>query len=131
MRPRLVERPAAKVPETGWHRSRYRCYWMSPRDPVETGYRVEPAASVMYGPLLLAKSRLLGEREATLADPFTVNGKGYSLKVSPLPAEETWGAWEVELSKPGEKPLKYRACDFSSAADRIYGQGANVFSTRF
>ena len=131
MNPRIVERQLPKASADGWYKARYRCYPMSPKDPVDACFRSEPAATVMYGPLLLAKSRLLGEREATLADPFTVNGKGYSVKVSALPADETWGAWKVELSKPGEKTLEYRACDYSSAADRIYGQQANVFSTRF
>ena len=131
MNPRLVERKAANVSSEGWYRSRYRCYPMSSGDPVNACFRSEPAAAVMYGPLLLAKSRVLGEREAALADPFTVNGKGYSLRLTALPTDETWGAWTVELSKPGEKTREYKACDFSSAADRIYGQGANVFSTRF
>ena len=131
MNPRLVERRPVNVPSAKWHRGRYCNGRLPPDDPVNACFRGEPAASVMYGPLLLAKSGLLGEREATLSDPFTVNGKGYSLALRAIRSEETWGAWEVELSKPGERTLEYRACDFSSAADRTYGPQANVFSTRF
>ena len=131
MNPRLVERKLAPAEAKGWHLSRYLNGPIGANDPVRTTFRTEPSATVMYGPLLLAKSRLLGESETTLADPLTVNGKGYSLKLTPLKTDCTWGAWTVELSKPGEETLRYRACDYQSAGDAIYGPNANVFSTRF
>ena len=133
MNARLVERKLATVPVNpkAWHFTRYMNGSIAYNDAVRTTYRADPAAVVMYGPLVLAKSRLLGERETTLSDPFTVNGKGYSLRLTPLESDCTWGAWKVELAKPGEKTLEFKACDYQSAGDSIYGPRANVFSTRF
>ena len=133
MNPRLVERKLKTVPvdRKSWHFCRYLNGAMKPTDPVYATFRSEPAALVYWGPLLLAKSRHLGERQSALTDPFSVNGLGYALKLTPIPTDCTWGAWQVELSKPGEKTLECKACDYSSAADCIYGPGTCVFSTRF
>jgi hypothetical protein len=51
--------------------------------------------------------------------------------LAPLPATDTWGLWDVTLSKPGAETVKARACDFQSAGDDPHGEGADAFSIWF
>ena len=94
-------------------------------------YRSSRAATVMYGPLVLAKAKRLGLKGNEIFAAETINGKGYSVRLKTLPAQETLGAWEVELYKPGEKTIRTKACDYQSAADEALPPGSAVFSTWF
>ena len=132
MNPRLVDGPdTERAEKKGWHYSRYLCRHQSPKDAVCETYRSEPAATIMYGPLLLAKSVRTGATRAELTDAATVRGKGYSLKLTPSHGEGVWAAWDVELSRPGAPTIRARACDFQSAGDAPYGAGAVSFSIWF
>jgi len=127
MNPRVIDRldtvPALNAKDDKlWA---YRCY------PDQRGnadctasYRTTPAAQVMWGPLVLAKSRIIGNTKAEVDDPFTVNGKGYAVKATPLKSDgTTWGLWNLELTKPGERSVVVRACDFGSGTDVPCGGG--------
>ena len=70
-------------------------------------------------------------RHAQIRDDSTVNNKGYSVSLAPLPATDTWGLWDVTLSKSGAETIKARACDFQSAGDDPHGEGADAFSIWF
>ena len=61
----------------------------------------------------------------------TVNGKGYSLRLTPRADENVWMAWDVELSKPGVPTVRTRACDYQSAGDCPYLDGAIRYSVWF
>ncbi|MGN0853795.1 MAG: beta-L-arabinofuranosidase domain-containing protein [Kiritimatiellia bacterium] len=141
---RLVERdlpsaPAAP-PTAGlalWMYNRY-----SDNKPREAGrdvllhYRKTPAATLWRGPLLLAKAKRVGAAEAEIFAPETVNLKGYRPVLTALPDEAAkemgvWGAWRLELAKPGAAPVRVNVCDFMSAGDDPLGQNANAFSIWF
>ena len=94
-------------------------------------FRTTPAAEVMYGPLVLAKAKRVGDTEKEIFDSFTVNGKGYAVKVTPFACDRVWCAFDVELTKPGERTVRVRACDFQSAGDEPLSRGANAFSIWF
>ena len=139
MMPRIVERPvgvdafAPPYPARNWYTMRYA---VSAKPTPNTqdiwdGYRADRAATVMYGPLVLAKAKRIVLSRAEMFPPDTVNGKGYSVSLRPIPAKDVWGAWEVELSKPGETTVRTRACDFQSAADEDLPPGADAFSVWF
>ena len=145
MNPRIVERKTdadetpdyenhgGKAPPTagGWARRRYvNGLFQTGRDLLKHYLRT-PAAEVMYGPLVLAKAKRVGDTEAEIFNAATVNGKGYSVKVTPIAAKGTWCAWDVELAKPGEETIRVKACDFQSAGDEPLGMGAEAFSIWF
>ena len=91
--------------------------------------RKEPAAQVMWGPLLLAKSVRTDCTEAQILDPMTVNRGGWTLRAAPAKGvANVWGAWDLEFVKDGQKRL-VRVCDYSSAA--IWGQKGVEFSVFF
>jgi hypothetical protein len=137
MNPRLVNRTIPDDPENApsdksWVFKRYRDHWSTQvnRD-VQKSYRTKPAALVMWGPLVLAKAQRVGATRAQIRDDSTVNNQGYSVTLAPLPATDTWGLWDVTLSKPGAETVKARACDFQSAGDDPFGEGADAFSIWF
>ena len=139
MNPRLVERVCAADPrnaksEDNWVYKRYREYW-SPdvnRD-LQAAYRTTDAAQVMWGPLVLTKTRLLPETtRALVLDESSVVGKGYSVKVTPMkPEADVWGQWRVELSKPGAPTISVRAADYASGTDLPVCENADLFSIWF
>ena len=99
-------------------------------------YRRAPAATLWRGPLLLAKAKRVGDTEAQIFDAPSVYKAGYEATLTPLDAATcaergVWGAWDVELAKPGAEPIRVRACDFESAGDDPRGAGASAFSIWF
>lgn len=132
MNPRLLDGPdTAVAKKEGWHYARYLCREQPARSPLRNSYRATPAATVMVGPLLLAKSRRTGATQTELMDLATVRGQGYAVKVTPVACEDVWGAWDVELTKPGAPTIRTRACDYQSAGDDPYADGSVRFSIWF
>ena len=134
MNPRIVHRALAHDAEgadrKNWLFTRYMVGSKS-GDAVSRGYRTTPAAEVMWGPLVLARSVHVGSLSAGLADEPSVNGREYSIKAEPVPSSCTWGAWNLELSGPDGDIRRFRACDYQSAGDCPYDNGADVFSIWF
>lgn len=132
MNPRLLDGPdTAVAKKEGWHYARYLCREQPLRSPLRDSYRATPAATVMVGPLLLAKSRRTGATQTELMDLATVRGQSYAVKVTPVACEDVWGAWDVELTKPGAPTIRTRACDYQSAGDDPYADGSVRFSIWF
>ena len=92
--------------------------------------RTKQAAQVMYGPLVLAKSRRAGCTGAQVADGFTVNGKGYRVSLKPIPCSGTWGAWKATLTD-GKDSRDVDVCDFGSAADTCTPYTTDEYSIWF
>ena len=132
MNPRLLDGPdMAVAKKEGWHYARYLCREQPLRSPLRDSYRATPAATVMVGPLLLAKSRRTGATQTELMDLATVRGQGYAVKVTPVACEDGGGAWDVGLAKPGAPTIRTRACDYQSAGDDPYADGSVRFSIWF
>ena len=76
----------------------------------------QPMAQVMWGPLLLAKSRKVGCVRSDILDNHSVNRGGWHLEVTPVTgAKKVWGAWKVTFEREGKSRV-YGTCDYSSAA---------------
>lgn len=91
----------------------------------------EPAASVRYGPLVLAKSIRLGVPEADLRRSETVNNRGYGVRLTPIPAPDVYAPFAVELFGDGRPTVRTKACAYESASDDPVGRGGYIFTTRF
>jgi len=105
--------------EKNWACHRYSEYWCPHvnRDLI-AGYRQKAGAVLMHGPLLLARSRLAGATYDDVANEPGVNGKGYSVRLTPLPSNgRTWGRWTVDLTKEGAAPYRATVSDFQSGSD--------------
>ena len=138
MNARVVDR-LETVPELNVRDRKVWAFWRYPDRWSETenldllkGYRTTPAACVMWGPLLLAKSRLAGSARAEVEEAFTVNGKGYRATLMPCASNGlTWGRWDLELTKPGARTVKAKVCDFASGTDVPCGETGDLFSIWF
>jgi len=144
MPPRLVERDVPALPANDkenaverWMHNRFADnHFREPGRDVYNRYRKTPAAALWRGPLLLAKAKRVGCRADEIFTPDTVNLKGYAPALAPLGAEAaaragTWGAWKLELAKPGAETIRVNVCDFQSAGDDPRGSGADAFSIWF
>ena len=139
MNPRLVERHCAKDPrnaktDENWIFKRYREHWSKEANrDLQAAYRTTDAAQVMWGPLVLVKTRLIpGTTRQLVRDETSVCGRGYSVKVTPMKAEaDVWGQWRVELTKPGEPTISVKAADYASGTDVPATENADLFSIWF
>ncbi|MBR4653653.1 MAG: glycoside hydrolase family 127 protein [Kiritimatiellae bacterium] len=140
MNPRLVaaaqvpnpQDPAEKDALEQWAERRHIVIGnKSPRLVVSRMYRKTPAVALWNGPLLLAKSRLLGMATDQLEDASTVIGKGYRPVLTRVPSDRVMGAWDVRLVKDGAPDITAKACDYQSAGDLRFGEGLAWFSIWF
>lgn len=133
MNPRLEERTTSRADDAraAWFARSFAHGDFANSAPLKRTYRSDAAATLRYGPLLLAKSRVVGVSEAELMAQETVNGKGYALRLTRRAAEGVWSAWEVELTKPGAPTIRTRVCDYQSAGDGPYLDGAIRYSVWF
>lgn len=90
--------------------------------------RLTPAAHLVYGPLLLAKSKRVTEDAKTILDKDSVNGRNFTCTLEPVDADGVWGAWEATLTD-GVETIVRKVCDFASAADA--DDPSNLFSIWF
>lgn len=92
--------------------------------------RKTPGATLVRGPLLLAKSVRVGDTAGQILDPRTVNGGGWSVRLKPVANPDVAGAWTATFTR-GDESFRVGVCDFASAADSWYGYYADAFSVRF
>ena len=134
MSPRIVSRPTDNIAADandpkGWPYNRYRCVAMYSTDAVMRNYRSTMAATMMVGPLVLARARRAGATADQIYSDDTVNGLNCKLKLTPRDSELCWGAWDAEIIHDGKVVKSFPVCDFQSAADSHYGgPTGNTFS---
>jgi len=91
--------------------------------------RKTPAAELMWGPLLLAKSVRVGDTKKEILDGRTVNRGGWKVSLEPAAGgHDVWGAWKATFEKDGER-RSFGVCDYPSAA--TWTQNAIEFSLFF
>ena len=125
MNPRIVERDnallAADVSDkSAWHYKRFlgELPNQGEGDPLSRHYRTTMAATMKYGPLLLARACRTGMLQSALYDGETVNGQGCTLSLTPVQGNAfCWGVWNAEIKKDGKTVAAFPVCDFQSAGD--------------
>ena len=92
-------------------------------------FRTTPAARLFRGPLLLAKSKNVGDDEQDIlrAD---MNKGGWKVSLRSFQDDRVQGAWEATFTRDG-KTYRTNVCDFPSAGDSLLPLGANAFSIFF
>ena len=136
MNPRLCERtlePRAEAPAAAeavrqWGENRFLFN-------VDTDLRAKlpksACASLLYGPLVLARAKRLGATRAELEDFASVNGRGCRVTLRPTEAADVYAPFEVELTTSDGKSVTTRACAYESAGDDPATKGGYVFSARW
>ena len=134
MNPRIVNTDRAAVAEydrksplvTRWARNEDGD--LGERDLMPLLWKV-PMAQVMWGPMLLAKSRKVGSVRSDILDNHSINKGGWKLTVVPVEgSRKVWGAWRLTLEK-GAVRRTLGVCDYPSAAE--WSADKIEFSTLF
>lgn len=114
MHPRLREFPVepARLPEEDFRVQRY-----------VAGNQVNPAlmiwdrrATVLYGPLLLARSKRVGSTEEEMFHSPTLCGKAQGVEITPIPARETRNAYRVRFHLP-QGDREETLCDYATGGN--------------
>ncbi|MPN04589.1 hypothetical protein SDC9_151830 [bioreactor metagenome] len=94
---------------------------------MEELFRTEPGSTVVYGPLLLARSKFLGNTEEEMLGPSLP--AGFECTVRPIESDTVAHAFEAEL-RSGGNVLHTKVCDYASAGNEITGE-TKLFSIFF
>ena len=109
-----------------WHRRRYFEGKGSDNLELLKGYY----AIVSAGPLLLARSKLIGSREEEMfAPPRLARGK-WSVTLTPEPMQGTFAGFEAKFRSANGDEFSTRVCDFASAGN-IDSEDPKLFNMFF
>jgi len=92
-------------------------------------FRTTPAARLFRGPMLLAKSKVMGNNEADVLRTG-LNRGGWDVSLKPISDDRVMGSWKATF-RHGTEVYKTIVCDFPSAGDSLLPEGANAFSIFF
>ncbi len=73
-------------------------------------------ATLVYGPLLLTRSKLLGNTEEEMFNSDTVAHKGYKVEVTPIDAENVNYAFNVKFTN-ADGTYETKMCDYASGSN--------------
>ena len=103
--------------------------WCQDGEDLVGYYRTTPAARLYRGPLLLAKSKHVGDDEKDIFRTC-LNSGGWTVSLEPVPNPHVQGAWHAVFTR-GDEKYETNVCDFPSAGDADLPIGAAYFSIFF
>lgn len=74
-------------------------------------------ATLLYGPLLLTKSKLVGNSEDEMYAFETVAGKGYTCEITPIDCDEVNYAFNVRFIDNNGVAMEMKMCDYASGTN--------------
>jgi len=122
--PHLVEYhgDVEKLPDDDWRVRRWCNHTEDPfgaKGAVPAGYMTwEKRCFVMKGPLMLARSKRVGETEESMFGGRPVCAGGSSIALKRTENGRVWTAWDAEIFTPHGK-MTAKLCDYASCADAI------------
>ena len=127
MSPR-IEPPRAPIGDELVEKYAFRRWCQSGEDMTKY-YRTTPAARLYLGPLLLAKSKNVGDGEDDIFRTC-LNGGGWAVRLERMPNPHVQAAWRAAVTR-GDETYETNVCDFPSAGDSNLPVGAAAFSIFF
>ena len=103
--------------------------WCQDGEDLVKYYRTTPAARLYRGPLLLAKSKNVGDSEEEIFKTC-LNDGGWDVLLAPIPNPHVQGAWRAVFTR-GDDRFETKVCDFPSAGDSNLPVGSAYFSIFF
>lgn len=73
------------------------------------------SSKIMYGPLLLTRSKLIGNTEDEMFSGETICQKNYSVALTPVDSDKVSYLFKAEFD--GEKPFETLMCDYASGTN--------------
>jgi hypothetical protein len=84
-------------------------------------------ATLVYGPLLLTRSKLCGNTEDELYDSQTVAHQGYTVNITPIANENVRAAFKVTFQN-SEKTVETVMCDYASGTNIASQEDMKLFN---
>ena len=107
-----------------WYKKR----WMSNDDKMKDMWLTGRASTLVYGPLLLARSKYIGNSEKEMfGKPLPV---GFSCTLKAVESKKVWYAFEAEISSEN-KCFQTIVCDYHSAGNEKLLDEPRFFSIYF
>lgn len=78
----------------------------------------EKRCFVMKGPLMLARSKRVGETEESMFGARPVKAEGSEIMLTPFEHDGVWTAWDARITTP-DGIVTAKLCDYASCADEI------------
>ncbi len=111
-----------KLPEDDWRVRRWCNHTTDPFGALgavpEEYMTWEKRCFVMKGPLMLARSKRVGETEETMFGGKPVKAADSAITLKAFDNDRVWTAWEAEITTPDGRQ-KALLCDYASCADNI------------
>ena len=89
--------------------------------------RWEPSATLVYGPLLLVRTKLIGNTEQEMFRDKSIFGKGLTAKVTPV-EDPSYEGYLYNVVFEGEGGFETKFCDLANGANRISRYDAWYYS---
>ena len=119
-----IREHVAQNQTSGWYPLR----WESGDPDLNGMFRAERASTLVYGPLLLARSKHIGNREDEIfGPPFPA---GFSCRLKAVPRKEAWCAFEAEFTH-GDKCRQTMVCDYATSGNEKLLDEPRFFSIYF
>ena len=110
---REMERAPERFPYEDFRVRRF-CYDNPVTDDMMTWDR---RATLVWGPLLLTRSKLVGNTEEEMFSSESVAGKGYTCLVTPVEADGVNYAFRVKFKNESGEELEMNMCDYASGTN--------------
>ncbi|OGV38512.1 MAG: hypothetical protein A2020_13200 [Lentisphaerae bacterium GWF2_45_14] len=106
----------------------YLIRWKSGDDAMKEIFLTERASTLVYGPLLLARSKYIGNGEEEMfGSPLPM---GFSCNLKVAESKEVWYAFEAKITS-GNKCFQTMLCDYASAGNEKLLDDSRFFSIYF
>jgi DUF1680 family protein len=119
-----IRRHAVPASPSAWHEQR----WIAREENMTGLFLEDEQKTLVYGPLLLAKSKYLGTREADLLGASVPNDAACSLK--PIRSDQVWCAFEATVASKGNA-VTLPVCDYATAGNADLSTEPLFFSIYF
>ena len=111
-----------KLPDDDWRIRRWCNHVEDPfgaKGAVPKEYMTwEKRCFVMKGPLMLARSKQVGETEASMFGGKPVKAADSTISLAHMQYDDVWTAWDAEITTP-DGIITAKLCDYASCADEI------------
>ncbi len=78
---------------------------------------VEPRAVIQVGPILLARSKLIGNTVEEMFNTPSVYGKNFKCELCPAAIDGTFAGFDAVFTAPDEEKFSTKLCDYASAGN--------------
>ena len=98
-----------------WYKRRYLSDEQGKLAPITIA--VDPKSVLQIGPVLLARSKVIGNTACEMFETPSVNGKNYKCELTPADIEGVYAGFNAVFTAPDGSSFSTKVCDYASAGN--------------